>query len=222
MSSVYCLLEKSVMGSFLRTRLLNGQFLSNACMEMNQLRRSWIRYLCKQTSCISLMMDRFFHVGFPDHETVWGNHKLPFRMHKSWCLHSWLHSHSTSIVPVMYAIFHDGNLRPVSHPKTEVARCGHGTWSLHVFFHHCVYIYTYTSSIYRPQITWRVLISEKMPAPSENWSNWCQERALQDRPKRTMMKASHDEMILISNFGDGLRLRSLMDWFQFSFWYVGI
>lgn len=56
-------------------------------------------------------------------------------------------------------------------------------------------IYIYTSSIYRPQITWRVLISEKMPAPSENWSNWCQERALQDRPKRTMMKASHDEMI---------------------------
>ena len=70
MSSVYCLLEKSVMGSFLRTRLLNGQFLSNACMEMNQLRRSWIRCLCKQTSCISLMMDRFFHVGFPNHEMV--------------------------------------------------------------------------------------------------------------------------------------------------------
>ena len=70
MSSVYCLLEKSVIRSFLRTGLLNGQFLSNACMEMNQLRRSWIRCLCKQTSCISLMMDRFFHEGFPNHETV--------------------------------------------------------------------------------------------------------------------------------------------------------
>ena len=168
-------------------------------------------------------MDRFFHVGFPNHETVWGNHKLPFRMHKSWCLHSWLHSHSTSIVPVMYAIFHDGNLRPVSHPKTEVARCGHGTWSLHVFFHHCVYIYIYTSSIYRPQITWRVLISEK---------NACSiGKLIQLMPGTSASGPSQEDDDegkswwndqLISNFGDGLRLRSLMDWFQFAFWYVGI